>query len=309
MRFNKLDLNLLVALDALLTERSITRAAERLNLSVSATSNALGRLRDYFDDELLVQVGRKMDTTPRAEALREPVRDILLRVDMTVSAVPVFDPAQSDREFRIFASDYTQLTLGPHLFALNRAHSSRARIRFLQQAADSVNQLERGEVDLLIIPARFGSHDHPQEVLFEDDFCCVVWQESPLAKGPLTLARYLDAAHVMMQPPTTNTLSFEAMQAESQGIKRRIGATSYSFAAMPAFVVGTDMIATLHRRLALQAVRTFPLVIRPEPVPMGQMRQMMQWHKYRTQDSGLVWLRGLLREAAARMAIETPPTA
>lgn len=306
MRFNKLDLNLLVALDALLTEQSITRAAERLHLSVSATSNALGRLRDYFGDELLVQVGRKMELTPRAEALREPVRDILVRVDMTVSSVPLFDPAQSDREFRIFASDYTQLTLGPYLFPLAKTQSTRVRINFLQQAAHSITELERGEVDLLIIPVRYGSPDHPQEVLFEDEFCCIVWQDGPLAKGPLTLERYLDAAHVVMQPPSFGGLSFEALQAEQHGVKRRIGVTSYSFAATPAFVVGTDMVATMHRRLALQAVRTFPLVIRPEPVPMAPMRQMMQWHKYRTQDPGLVWLRGLLREAAVRMAAATP---
>jgi LysR family nod box-dependent transcriptional activator len=307
MRFNKLDLNLLVALDVLLNERSITRAAERLHLSVSATSNALGRLREYFDDELLLQVGRKMELTPRAESLQAPVRDILVRVDLTVSATPLFDPSQSDREFRICASDYTQLTLGPHLFALARAQSGGIRISFLQQAAESVPQLERGEVDLLIIPTSFGSPGHPQELLFEDDFCCVVWQDSRLAQGRLTLARYMDAAHVVMQPPSFNARSFEAVLAEQQGMKRRIGATSYSFAATPAFVVGTDMIATLHRRLALLAVRTYPLVMRPAPLPMEPMRQMMQWHHYRTHDPGLMWLRGLLRDAAVRMAAEAAP--
>lgn len=309
MRFNKLDLNLLVALDALLNDRSITRAAERLHLSVSATSSALGRLRDYFGDELLLQVGRKMELTPRAESLRAPVRDILVRVDLTVSATPQFDPSESDREFRICASDYTQLTLGPHLFGLARAQSSRIRISFLQQAAESVPQLERGEVDLLIIPHSFGSPSHPQELLFEDSFCCVVWQDSRLAQGRLTPARYLDAAHVVMQPPNFNTRSFEAMLADQQGMKRRIGATSYSFAATPAFIVGTDMIATLHRRLALLAVRTYPLVMRPAPLPMEPMRQMMQWHHYRTHDPGLIWLRNLLHEAAARMAAQTAASA
>ena len=92
MRFNRLDLNLLVALDALLTEGSITKAAERLNLSPSATSNALSRLREYFEDELLVQVGRRMEPTPRAQGLQEAVREVLVRVDSTIAQQPEFDP-------------------------------------------------------------------------------------------------------------------------------------------------------------------------------------------------------------------------
>ena len=112
MRFKKLDLNLLVALDVLLKERSVSRAAEVLNLSASATSNALARLREYFDDELLVQIGRKMELTPRAEGLHAAVRDVLLRIDSTIATQPAFEPDRSDRMFRIFASDYTQVVLG-----------------------------------------------------------------------------------------------------------------------------------------------------------------------------------------------------
>lgn len=97
MRFKNLDLNLLVALDLLLKERNISRAAEKLHITQSAMSNALARLRDYFGDELLVQVGRRMELTPRAELLREPVRDILVRIESSVTATPRFDPAESDR--------------------------------------------------------------------------------------------------------------------------------------------------------------------------------------------------------------------
>lgn len=89
MRFNKLDLNLLVALDALLKERSVTRAAEALNLSPSAMSNSLARLREYFDDDLLMQIGRKMELTPRAESLHGAVRDLLLRIDSTIAVAPL----------------------------------------------------------------------------------------------------------------------------------------------------------------------------------------------------------------------------
>jgi LysR family nod box-dependent transcriptional activator len=123
MRFNKLDLNLLVALDAMLLERNISRAAERLHVSQSAMSSSLARLRTYFDDPLLVQVGRRMELTPRAQALKEVVRDILGRVDTAIATRPQFDPAQSDREFRLLVSDYTLVTLMPHLLALVRRKS------------------------------------------------------------------------------------------------------------------------------------------------------------------------------------------
>ena len=99
MRFNKLDLNLLVALDALLTEQSISRAAEKIHLSQSAMSNALARLREYFDDELLIQVGRRMEPTPRAEVLRDAVNDVLRRIEGSIAAQPAFVAAESTREF------------------------------------------------------------------------------------------------------------------------------------------------------------------------------------------------------------------
>ena len=210
MRFNRLDLNLLVALDALLVERSITKAAERLNLSPSATSNALSRLREYFDDELLVQVGRRMEPTPRAQGLHDAVRDVLVRVDSAIAIQPQFDPATSDRVFRIFVSDYTQMVLAPHVLAMASAERCSARFEFLPQVSNPVSSLERGEADLLILPRDFLSPDHPEEVLYREEFVCVVWADGKLAKGELSFERYLAAGHVVMQPTGSLGESFEA---------------------------------------------------------------------------------------------------
>ena len=113
MRFNKLDLNLLVVLNALLTECNISRAAEKIYLSQSATSSALARLRDYFDDELLVSSGRQLVLTPRAKELVEPVREVLMRIDSTIATQPQFDPATETRTFTILVSDYTMAVLVP----------------------------------------------------------------------------------------------------------------------------------------------------------------------------------------------------
>lgn len=299
MRFNRLDLNLLVALDALLAERSVTRAAARLNLSPSATSDALARLRDYFEDELLVQVGRRMEPTPRAEALQQPVRDVLVRVDSTIATQPSFDPVRSDRVFRIFASDYTQMVMGPQVMALASGQCATVRFDFLPQVAQPHRSLERGDADLLVLPKALLSPEHPDEVLYDERFVCAVWKESRLAKGPLTRERYLAAGHVVMHPQEATSASFEDWYVKKSGIERRIVASSYGFATVPGLLVGTDHVATMHERLARLSLSMWPLAIKPCPIDVPPMQQAFQWHKYRTQDQGIVWLRGLFRQAAA----------
>lgn len=301
MRFNRLDLNLLIALDALLTERSITRAAERLNLTPSAVSSALARLRDYFDDELLVQVGRKMEPTPRAEGLHDAVRDVLVRIDSTIAAQPAFDPAATDRTFRIFMSDYTQMVLMPHVLTLAAQQRCSARFELLPQVANPQRNLERGEADLLVIPRGFLSPEHPDEVLYDEGFECVLWRDSALAQGEFGFDRYTAAAHVVMQPAGTTGETFEGWFIRRYGISRRVTVKTYGFAMLPALVVGTEYVATVHARLARAFAACWPLALRELPFPAEPMQQSMQWHKYRTQDPGLVWLRELMHRAVRRM--------
>lgn len=300
MHFNKLDLNLLVALDALLTELSISRAAERLHMSQPAMSNALARLRAYFDDPLLVQVGRKMEATPRAEALRDAVRDVLVRVDTTITTQPRFDAAQSDREFTLLVSDFTLSVIGSHLVSLAAQQSSTVRFHFHSQVETPQRALERGEADMLVIPSGYCSPDHPTETLFEEEFSCVVWSESRWARqGALSFDDYTAAGHVVMQPP--GGMTFESWFMQRYGVSRRVEVTSFSFATAPSLIVGTERIATVHTRLARLAACQHPLTLLPPPMPMSRMVQSIQWHKYRTQDPGLIWLRNLLHAAAQAM--------
>lgn len=300
MRFNKLDLNLLVALDAMLTERSISRAAERMHMSQSAMSNALARLREYFNDELLVQVGRRMELTPRAETLQDAVRDVLVRVDTTIATPPAFDPTQTDREFRLFVSDYSLQTLMPHVLALAHRQGAQVRFQFLAQVAQPQRSLERGEADLLVIPKGFCSPEHPIDLVFEEDFVCVVWSGSRWAGRPLSIEDFTSAGHVVIETGSGQP-AFEGWFMQRYGVSRRVEVSSFSFTSLPALVIGTERIATVHARLARQACKSLPLQLSPMPLPMPRMEQSMQWHKYRTQDPGLVWLRKLLREAASAM--------
>lgn len=306
MHFKNLDLNLLVALDVLLTECSISRAADRLNMSQSAMSNALARLRKYFNDELLVRVGRKLERTPRAERLRDAVRDILVRVDCTISDLPEFVPAESDREFTLFVSDYTLQVLMPHVIQLARAQSTGIHFRLLAQTNEPKRALERGEADLLIIPKSYCSSDHPSETVFREDFLCTVWKGSQRwFKETMDFEDYAGAGHVVMQPGDAN-ISFEAWFLQRYGLSRRVEVATFSFTALPHLVLGTDFVATVHARLARQAQRSLPVKLFIPPVQIPKMEQVMQWHQHRTQDPGLVWLRKLILAAAQRMDSKTP---
>jgi LysR family transcriptional regulator, nod-box dependent transcriptional activator len=301
MNFQKLDLNLLVALEGLLTLQSVSRAAEKLNMSQSAMSNALSRLREYFDDDLLIQVGRKMELTKRAELLLEAVSDILLRVDANITALPRFDPTTSDREFRLSVSDYTMVTLIPHLLTLAQSRGPNVKFRFIPQIGSPESALDRGEVDILISPSVYCSPLHPFDILFSESFCCVVWNQSRFARnGKLDLADFASAGHVVMQPPG-NTTSFESSFIKDASIERHSEVVTYSFVSASFLVIGTERISTIHARLAKKAEKILPVAAMPLPIPVPTMVQAMQCHKYRSRDSGLVWLKSLIIEAANRM--------
>jgi DNA-binding transcriptional LysR family regulator len=301
MRFNKLDLNLLVALDILLAECSITRAADRLHISTSATSSALMRLREYFDDELLIQVGRKMERTPLAQALREDVRDVLTRIDATIVTRAEFVPSESDREFRLCVSDYTMATLMPHVLALAWRRAPKVRFSMRPQTENPQQTLSGGEADLLVFPEDYCSPDHPHERLFTEGFACVVWKGSTLAGRAMTFDEYVSAPHVVMQPLSVAMTSFEAWFMEKYGLNRHVDVTTYTFSSAAQLVVGTDRIATVHRRLARLMQEAYPVEVLPPPMPIPEIHQVMQWHKYRGSDSGLHWLRDLMREGAEAM--------
>ena len=175
MDLHLFDLNLLVALDALLRECNVTQAGNRLNLSQPAMSGALARLRSHFQDELLVSVGRRMVRTPLGDELVQPVRDILLQVRGTLEARSGFDPATSTRHLTIAASDYVIAILMAD--ALRRVRCEAPHITFdlrpLGPRADEA--LDNAELDFLIAPASAEFEAHASEVLFEDSFTCVAW--------------------------------------------------------------------------------------------------------------------------------------
>ena len=298
MRFRKLDLNLLAALEALIRLRSVSRAADEMAMTQSAMSNALNRLRQYFDDPLLVQVGRKMELTPRAEALEVPVRNILMRVETEVVAPPQFDPATAVREVRVVVSDYTLHVYVPPFLRRIAGLAPGIMFDFRPQQSYPQTLLERGEADLLVAPGIYCSPDHPMERLCVDPLVFVLDAAHPAATRGLTVDDITGAEHVAMKP-ATGSESYSTIVLREAGFQIRPVITTFAFSAVPEIVRGTRRIALLHSRLARQMAQAGGLALVPPPIPLPPLEQHVQWHSLRNHDPALVWLRRHLIAAAA----------
>lgn len=304
MRFGRLDLNLLVALDALLTERSVSLAADRLCLSQSATSSALGRLREYFGDELLVVKGRNMILTARAEELIEPVRTVLEQIRTTVAVAPPFDPATAERTIRIMASDYsTEVLLAGVLVDLeNEAPNLRFEIQPMHDAP--IEAIERGYIDLLLTIDLAISADHPSQLLFQDDYVVVGDRENPAMAEPMTRDLYFSLGHVTARFGKARVAAFDDWFVRRQKQQRRIDVVAPTFLSLPGLIVGTKRIATMHRRMAEKVVRNMPLVLRDVPFDIPPIRETIQWNLTNNNDRALRWVVERLHAAASSAPTE-----
>lgn len=290
MRFERLDLNLLVALDALLTERSVSLAADRLCLSQSATSSALARLREYFGDELMVVRGRAMVLTARAEDLIEPVRAVLEQIRSTIAVAPAFDPATSDRQIRIMASDYvTEVLLAA---MLREMESAAPGMRFeIQPMHDQpVEALDRNLVDLLVTIDTAVSSDHPSRILFEEGHVVVGWDQNPALQREMTRELYFGLGHVTARFGKTRVPAFEDAFMRRMKQPRRVEVVAPSFLSVPGLLVGTMRIATMHCRLAQQIAAYAPLAIRELPFDVPPIREAVQWHISNNNDAAIRWV-------------------
>jgi DNA-binding transcriptional LysR family regulator len=298
MNLRQLDLNLLVALDALLSDCNITEAGRRIHVTQSTMSGSLGRLREFFGDELLVPAGRRMIPTPLAESLAQPVREALLQIKTVLHAKPQFDPATSNRRFSLMMSDYVATVLMPEV--LKRAEERAPSVSFEVQSNDVANPhevVDRADVDFLIMPEHFLSAEHPSEPLYTEGYACLAWRDNPLVGSSLSREQYCKLGHVMLQYRTRAAFLDEWFLSKS-GIVRRAEVLASSFNAVPQLVVGTKRIATVHRRLAEFYAQYHPLKVLAVPYEIPQVIEALQWHRCFTDAPGHRWLHQLLVDAA-----------
>lgn len=303
MRFERLDLNLLVALDALIEDRSVSTAARRLFLSQPALSGALNRLREYFDDDLLVQSGRNMVLTAKAEALRAPVREALMLIRARITTPALFDPATSERQFTLAASDYAFDVVVAE--TMQRAAMLAPGVSFEMVLPDrlATERLERGEIDLFITISTHMMEGHPTRPLWGDEHAVVCWSGSAHRDG-LSADAFLKAQHVVAYFGPERIPAFTETFFTQQGLDRDIAVRLPFFSALPHAIIGTERLATIYRRHAEFFARALPITIHKPPIALPDVVEAVQWHRSRDKDAGLRWLIDLLVDQAARFKAE-----
>lgn len=289
MRYQRLDLNLLTALRALLTERNVTRAGEQLHVSQSAMSGMLARLREFFDDQLIVPVGRRMELTPLAETLVDKVNDLMLRLDATLSTRPEFEPATSHRQFSIVASDYLAQVLMLDVLREVHREAPGIRIEFRPPSNTAALDLENGAVDFVINPARFTTPNQASTVLFEDSYHAVVAKDHTEVGESLSLVQYKALRHVTVE--INGRPQFETWFVSEHGAPEHIEVVVNSFGLLPQLLLGTQRVATLHTRMAIEAARQWPVRLVRLGFDAPRLVETLQWHRYRDLDPGSQWLR------------------
>ena len=305
VRMDQFDLNLLVALDALLEERSVTRAARRLFLGQSATSAALQRLREFFGDELLTPVGRRFELTPLASALIKPVKDTLSHARSAINTKPDFDVSKVSRKFRICASDYLTYVLVPRVIGEIAQRAPGFELDIFHPPKDVEQIFELGDIDLLIMPQQYTSRiAHPQQHLLSDDHVCMVCNRHPLAGQAMTKDDYFDYAHVNIRLGKEGTPSFEEWFFPRAGRQRKIACTVDFFCLLPQVLQGTDRIATVHKMLAQDLAKHYPVALIDFPFQIARLNESMVWPSFRDQDPSHKFLRDILITCARRISPE-----
>ena len=299
MNLAAVDLNLLVALHALLSERSVTRAARRIGLSQPATSHALGRLRELLGDPLLVRAGGGMALTPRAEALAGPTRAALDAASQVLAPRGAFDPSAETRPLRLAGADFTQVDILPRLCARLAEEAPGVDVHVHPASEDLLGLVQRGEVDVALGPVRLTGLQQglEEEPLFEERFVCVVREGHPLTRGRLTLERFAAARHAMIAPRGKAGGVVGELLAQ-HGKTRRVAARVAHFLVAPHVIAATDLVLTLPERVARLYEEQLPLRTLKLPFEVPGFTVSMIWHERSKSDPALVWARGLLREVA-----------
>jgi len=293
------DLNLLVALRALLHERHVTRAAARVGLSQPAMSHALARLRELTGDPILVRTPRGMQPTPRAEAMAGPLEQALSEIHRLLAAPGAFDPGTSTRRFHIGASDYVELAILPGVLTRVWAEAPGVDVRVVNLPMTPTEDLAEGRLDLGIgLLPQFGSPPpsgiRAQKVI-EDRFVCVVREGHPTVKKRLELDSFCELPHALVAPRGQGGGIVDTALAKL-GRQRRVALQVAHFLVAPHIVRETDLVLTLATRMADVLAPMLGLRRLPPPVELGGFSMWMAWHERQQADPAHAWLRAVVAQ-------------
>ena len=298
MDIRAVDLNLLKAFDALMTERAVTRAAARIGLSQPATSHALSRLRGLFADELFVRAATGMEPTARAREIAPLVTAAIEHIEAALRLGAGFDPATSAATFTAGMAEYAEIALvGPLARAFAR-DAPGATLRLLPATGRGlVEQLERGAIDVAVAHLRAMPPAIETTLLFRDPFVVAARKGHPITQAPLTVEAYAAQDHVLVSPRGDPSGALDRILVD-YGQRRRIALLVATYLAVPAALAASDLIATLPSRAASLIAAHAEIAILPLPIDFAATVSMA-WHRRTASEPAQAWFRGLLTEAAA----------
>lgn len=303
MDTTRLDLNLLVTLEALLSERNVTRAAARLHLSQPAVSAQLSRLRDVFGDPLLIPAHRGMTPTAKALALFEQLRPALDALRGTLTRHQAFDPAEAKLTVAIASSDYTQgVLLLPLALTLRKtAPGIRIAVRTLNPASVET-QMARGEIDLAFSTAELAPPNLRRRTLFAESYVLIGRRQHPRLRKAVTLAEFIRLEHVIVSPNGGNFVTPVDEALAARGLKRKVVLSAASFLFVLDIVAHSDFVALVPEKLVrgpLTRQRRDVLKLVPPPLPVQGFEIVMAWHERNDGHPGQRWLRERIVNLAA----------
>ncbi len=300
MNLAAIDMNLLVALRAVLREQTVSGAARAVGLAQSSRSHALARLRYHFGDPLLVRSGGRTVLTERARSLVQPVEEAIAQLQRVFDPSSGFDPASSDRKFEIVATDNIEVYLLPRLMPLLAREAPHVRLRIHHLPDDWMRALSDGQADLKLgrqypIPDRYHS-----EELYEERFTCVVRQGHPLRSDRPSLKEFAEMSHVAVVPGSVAggpSLGFVDELLAERGLQRRVALTVSHFLVAPHVVAASDLALTASERLITPFLRPLRLRTLRFPLPVATYRLTQVWARRSDADASHRWLRRMIARA------------
>ena len=301
MDFHGIDLNLLVAFDALMSERNVTRAATQVGVSQPAMSAALSRLRKLFGDPLFLRSADGLLPTPRARDLSGPIGEALRQIEATLVKKPRFVPGKAALTFKLGLSDYPATVLLPSLLeALEKqAPGVSVNVHAFHHRDHAVDLLDAGAIDAAIgvAPRQLDGRIMTRPVL-RDEFVTIVARDHPVARRGMSMEGYLALPHVLISPEGEQYGLVDQALAQ-QGKQRKLALTLPQMFAVPAIVARTGMTATVMKRVALHSSSSGEVMLFPPPVALPEIVFDLIWHRRSDTHPAQEWFRGVIAECAA----------
>ncbi|MBR9794298.1 MAG: LysR family transcriptional regulator [Gammaproteobacteria bacterium] len=291
MRVDKLDLNLLYALEILLEEKSITRTAHRLNLSQSAVSSILSRLRHYFEDDLLVQFGKKMEPTPYALELALPIKQVMNLVRTFITSKRQNNPENSKRHFRIIASDYIAQLLLSTTFNQLQLLAPTISFEFLTPFSFGADSLNKGNADIFIAPKSKLDTAFPSQFLIADELICLGDSNIYAKQDSLTTEQFFEVGHITVGYERISQFSIESWFEENCGQKRKIDVITNDFNTLCLAARNTSRVALVPSNIAAEPLKSGQLKVLKIPFNLPRLEEHMTWHPTQNRDPIHQWLR------------------